>query len=470
MFSLRWKLVSTYLLLIVMVLVLVSTFFVRTYKDNAINDRKTNSMAEANIIAAQLRPNIMGISREYTRNYINRIIRQKSIDIDSRIIVTNKMGEVLIDSYDSMVEENLLDQIEVSRAVEGYSSYGEYYIDNYGRVMYVAVPIRYNGDIIGSIFISNSLNSIYEDIQNIKGKIFGLAMTSLFVTTVISFIFADILSKPLLKLNSDIEDYTLGNNDVNIEVTGNDEISYLGYSINDMIRKLSQVDKRRRKFVSNVSHELKTPVTSVKILAETLMHSNEYNKELYDDFLGDINSELDRLSNIIDDLLYLVEIEKDDLEMNYKMTYINYLIENTIGMLSRIAEKKNIDIKFNPKDNVQIMVDQDKLKQCMINIINNAVKYTPDGGHIEVDIEMGKDFLEISVSDTGFGIPKKNLEFIFDRFYRVDKARSRETGGTGLGLSIVKQIVDLHNGKIHIDSEVDVGTKFSIFLPIRNTL
>jgi len=229
--------------------------------------------------------------------------------------------------------------------------------------------------------------------------------------------------------------------------------------------KLDQVDKQRKEFVANVSHELRTPLSSIKLLSESLIHQNEDNIMIYREFLKDIDSEIDRLNNIIDDLLSLVDMDKEQLTINYKTTYVNYLLEKIISRLKPLADKKSISLSFIAGQRVQIKMDTEKIQQALINIIHNAIKYTPNGGQVKVRLYSDGKFIVIKIRDNGMGIPKESLSYIFERFYRVDKARSRNTGGTGLGLAIAKQVVNLHQGDITVESEVGKGSIFYVRIP-----
>jgi signal transduction histidine kinase len=234
-----------------------------------------------------------------------------------------------------------------------------------------------------------------------------------------------------------------------------------------MTTKLDQVDKQRKEFVANVSHELRTPLSSIKILSESLIHQKNVDEKIYREFLMDIDSEVDRLNKIIDSLLNLVDLEKQNLDLDYQVTYVNYLVSRVINSLKPLADKKNIDLTFTEKERIQIMLDQLKIQQCLVNVIGNAIKYTPENGKVDVILYSSQKEVVIKVKDNGIGIPKEDLPFIFDRFYRVDKARSRNTGGTGLGLAITQQIIALHQGRIEVESEVNQGTTIYIILPMK---
>jgi signal transduction histidine kinase len=265
-----------------------------------------------------------------------------------------------------------------------------------------------------------------------------------------------------------VQAFSRGNFGVKIKSEANDEIGQLADAFNDMSVKINQVDEQRRKFVSNVSHELRTPLTSLKIISETLLQQPSWSEEVYREFLGDIDSEVIRLNRIVDSLLYLVDLEREELVLEVQITYLNYIVQKVVKNLKPLADQKHILIEIEDKDRIQFYVDQGKLQQCLINLVSNAIKYTPENGHIKITVYRESALACIAIEDTGIGIPFKDLQHVFDRFYRVDRARARTTGGSGLGLAIAKQIVSLHGGSISVESIQDVGTTFTVKLPVRS--
>jgi len=264
-----------------------------------------------------------------------------------------------------------------------------------------------------------------------------------------------------------VRSFSRGNFGVSIKIEANDEIGQLAESFNDMASKINQVDEQRRKFVSNVSHELRTPLTSMKIISETLLHQPSWDESVYREFMQDIDGEVSRLNRIVDSLLYLVDLERDELVLETQITYLNYVVHNVVRNLKPIADQKHIRIEIEERDRLQFHMDQGKIQQCLINLVSNAIKYTPENGKIRISVFREINDACVSISDTGIGIPEKDLNHIFDRFYRVDRARARTTGGSGLGLSIAKQIVTLHGGDIQVSSVINTGSTFTVRLPIR---
>ncbi|WP_138415361.1 two-component system histidine kinase PnpS [Aquibacillus sediminis] len=233
------------------------------------------------------------------------------------------------------------------------------------------------------------------------------------------------------------------------------------------ITELKRLEQTRKDFVANVSHELKTPITSIKGFAETLLDGAMHDQALRSQFLTIILTESDRLQSLVHDLLELSKLEKENLRIQHRMVSFIHLVDELLPILSQQAEQKHIQLTTDIDPSVSIEGDPDLLKQLLINLLNNAINYTPSEGKVKLLIEANEEMAIITISDTGIGIPKTEQTRIFERFYRIDKARSRNTGGTGLGLAIVKHIVEVHDGTIQVESEIDRGTTFEIQLPLR---
>ncbi|SET79121.1 two-component system, OmpR family, phosphate regulon sensor histidine kinase PhoR [Salinibacillus kushneri] len=231
------------------------------------------------------------------------------------------------------------------------------------------------------------------------------------------------------------------------------------------ITDLKRLEEMRKDFVANVSHELKTPITSIKGFAETLLGGAQEDPEVREQFLSIIYKESGRLQLLISDLLELSKLEKEDLQLNIQKVTIRSLIDDVLSLVRHSAEEKEIEINVDVDPDLKLEVDSSRFTQLLLNLVTNAIHYTPEGEHIYINMDEHENDIKLTVRDTGIGIPSEHLPRIFERFYRVDKARSRNSGGTGLGLAIVKHIVEAHNGKIEVESEVNKGTTFSVILP-----
>ncbi|TRM11448.1 PAS domain-containing protein [Lentibacillus cibarius] len=231
------------------------------------------------------------------------------------------------------------------------------------------------------------------------------------------------------------------------------------------ITDFKRLDQMRKDFVANVSHELKTPVTSIRGFAETLLDGAMNDPDIHRQFLTTIFTESKRLQALIQDLLELSELENDELRLQTEKIDLAMLFKDIQPFLDKQATGKQIQLSSTISENLIMTGDTNRMKQVLLNLINNAIIYTPEKGEVDFTIHGTDDMIEIKVSDTGIGIPEEEKSRIFERFYRVDKARSRNTGGTGLGLAIVKHIVEAHNGRIELNSELEQGTTFKLTFP-----
>ena len=237
-------------------------------------------------------------------------------------------------------------------------------------------------------------------------------------------------------------------------------------ALNKMLQTIKAVEQSRQEFVSNVSHELKTPITSIRVLADSLMGMGDVPQELYKEFMTDISDEIDRESKIIDDLLSLVRMDKVAPEKSIAQVNVNGLIEMVLKRLRPIARKRNIELIFESMREVTADIDEVKMSLAINNLVENAIKYNKEDGWVRVTLDADHKFFYLKVADSGIGIPEELKDRVFERFYRVDKARSRETGGTGLGLAITKSVILMHHGAIRVESQEGEGTVFLVRIPL----
>jgi signal transduction histidine kinase len=462
--SIRWKLISTYLLLVLIALIIINIFISNTIKKIYIEQKKSDTFAKANIVSNRVRYYLL--SDRMNQPHIKETMQDYSEEIDSRIIIVNKENVVKGDSSNIYLNE-IFKHDEIQKALNAENSYGIYNFKQSGYVMYTSVPIVIDDKVIGATLLSTSIDYIYDEVNHISNQLILISLTSIIVISFIGFIFAGVIFKPLSEFKRVIDEVAKGNLKEKVKIDSNDEFKELADAFNIMITGLDQVDTQRKDFVANVSHELKTPLSSIKVLSESLINQENYDADVYKEFLIDIDSEVDRLNNIVSDLLSLVDIDKEKLSINYRIIYLNSLLEKIVCRMKPLAEKKSIDLRLKLNEEVQAKLDSEKIQQAIMNIIDNAIKYTPEGGRIVVKLYEYEKVATIEIKDNGIGIPEENLKYVFERFYRVDKARSRSTGGTGLGLSIAWQIVTLHQGTIEVKSKVGKGSIFYIKLPTK---
>ena len=317
------------------------------------------------------------------------------------------------------------------------------------------------------MFIASTENlvSVAESVGNTE-KFLYITLTAIVV--VLSVIIANRLLKPLTNLRDDIASIGYGKLDQKIEHNEYQLTKSISENIDATLAKLQAADKSRDEFVANVSHELKTPITSIRVLADSLMSMENVPNEMYAEFMQDISDEIDREAKIIDDLLSLVKLDKSATKLVTEQVDINQLIKQILKRLRPIAQKRDIEMTFETIREVNADVDETKLSLAINNLIENAIKYNKDGGYVKVSIDADHKFFYIKVKDSGDGIAPEYQDLIFERFYRIDKARSRQTGGTGLGLAITRNVIHMHDGIIKVSSKEGEGTMFTVRIPLNH--
>ncbi|NLB40709.1 MAG: cell wall metabolism sensor histidine kinase WalK [Clostridiales bacterium] len=480
--SLRWRIAFAYLMVIGIGFFIINLSIMQILEQHLIEDKKITYQKYA-IQLAQIIAN--GYYERDPNIYYQ--IREFSNDIDqvegesTRVLILNKNGIVEQDSYQSttLLRRSLIeDYQEVSEVLEGisvpardlYISTGE--PAEYKRVLYASAPItHYTEGIIGMVFLSASLDAIELILGDIRTTITFFSATISLSIILISLILSGFITHPIKELTASITKMSKGHLNQRVNIRGSGELKQLGEAFNVMSEQLENLDNSRNEFVSNASHELKTPLSAVKVLAESLLNMDVEDPDIYKEFLTDINFEIDRLNAIITDLLVLVQMDKEETGRTHfkrEPVLLNELVQRTMKGLKLLADQKHIRLELFSEEEVIVPGDRLKLQQVVSNIIDNGIKYTPEGGRVTIGVYNTPNYGVVKVSDTGYGIAPEELGHIFDRFYRIDKARSRSTGGTGLGLSIAKRIIILHNGDIRVQSVENKGTTFRIELPYDN--
>ena len=281
-----------------------------------------------------------------------------------------------------------------------------------------------------------------------------------------SVFLADRMVRPLRRITGGIENVTEGYSDDVLHVDTFTETKQLCEAFNKMLGRLKILDESREEFVSNVSHELKTPMTSMKVLADSLLEQEGVPVEMYQEFMQDIAREIDRENRIITDLLSLVKMDRSGQTMNIESMNINDLLEQILKRLKPIAEKKNVEMVMESFRPVIAEIDEMKFTLAISNLVENAIKYNRENGWVHVSLNADYKYFYIKVEDSGIGIPEADQDHIFERFYRVDKSHSREIGGTGLGLAIARNAVIVHRGSIRVYSNEGEGTTFTVRIPL----
>ena len=390
-------------------------------------------------------------------------IQQMAYAYSARILIINSDYIIVKDNYIFDEGKTIITE-DVINAFKGKS---HSHINYKSSSAVITTPIIDDtGKISGVIKVSISGYATIQTINYMK-RIFVAVMIALLL------VFSGILVFVIYKLTSPAKDMkeailSLSDGDKNARIKKQTIKEYkdIGDAVNVLLDRLESIDGSRDEFVSNVSHELKTPMTSMKVLADSLLATENAPIEMYKDFMQDIAEEIDRENEIIGDLLNLVRTDGERAVLNIETVDVNELMEVVLKRLKPIALKNNIEIIFESMRPVTASIDRVKFIIVLTNIIENAIKYNHPEGWVKITLNADHKFFYVDVSDSGIGIPEECKDQVFERFYRVDKARSRETGGTGLGLAITKNIVLLHKGTIKFYSKENEGTTFNIRIPL----
>ena len=435
---------------------------IKAYESRAVSLRTAEIQNQCTILCDQL--NSYNYLTDNSSDVVNASLTQLTNIYNGRVMIINKELTVIKDTY-ALDEGKTIVSENVIRCMRGESTN---YYDKKNRYIEVTSPITEAGaeEIAGVMLASVSTDTIEDSLRIFYTKGRGILWIIGVLMLAFSALVAYLLVQPLRKIRNDIENITEGFEDEELHVNTYRETRQISEAFNKLLGRLKMVDASREEFVSNVSHELKTPLASMKVLADSLVLQEQVPVELYQEFMEDIAKEIDRENDIINDLLTLVKMGKTAPDLNIAPVNINQLLELTLKRLKPIAEKKNVEVVLESFRPVTAEIDEVKMTLAVSNLVENAIKYNNQGGWVHVSLNADHKFFYIKVADSGIGIPREDQDHICERFYRVDKSHSREIGGTGLGLAIARNAVIIHRGSIKVYSSPGEGTTFTVRVPM----
>lgn len=418
------------------------------------------------------------LNNSASRDVIDAELETISNLYEGRVLIVDSGLRVVMDTYGISEGKTMISE-EVIRCFQGENT--SYYDREHGYIE-MTVPIvdtnkpaedgstNPNGTIVGVMLTSISNEAIINTMEVLNRRAVILENLMFVGVIAVAVLMAIALTKPLNKVTSAINEVEAGYTDERISVAGYSETAHIIDAFNQLLKRMKVLDDSRQEFVANVSHELKTPMASMKVLADSMLAQGDAPAELYKEFMEDIVSEIDRENQIITDLLALVKMDKKVQELNVTSVSINDLTELILKRLRPIARKKDVEMVFESMRPVTAEVDEVKMTLIMTNLVENAIKYNKEHGWVKVELDADHQYFTFKVSDSGLGIPEDDLGHIYERFYRVDKSRSREIGGTGLGLAITKSAVLMHRGSITVSSVEGEGSSFTVKIPLFSSL
>ncbi len=406
---------------------------------------------------------------------VNYITGDMSEVLKSELVQMSNIynGRVLVIDHDFRIQEDTYDMdkgktIVSEDVIRCFKGKGTSNYDAKNRYIEVTSPIYDKGTekAVGVMLISVSTDMISDSVEILDDRVIAVCLTIGMVAVILAFSAGFVMTRPFRRISDSIAAVTEGYEDDYLHEKAYTETMLISDAFNKMLGRMKVLNDSRNEFVSNVSHELKTPLTSMKVLADSLLIQEDVPAELYKEFMGDLSEEIERENKIINDLLSLVKMDKTANTLNIKSENMNTLIEKILKRLRPIAATRNIELVFESFRPVTAEVDEMKLSLAITNLVENAIKYNKENGWVHVSLNADHKNCHIEVADSGIGIPQEAVEHVFERFYRVDKSHSREIGGTGLGPAIARSAVVMHRGAIRVYSQVGAGTTFTVRIPL----
>jgi len=455
---------ATYGIVIMITLVLMSIYIIGALQDNLYENERVRLFAKANIIAELVNPHENLQYEQQAQDNVIQVLSGTAI----RNVVINPSYQVVMDTNQ---EANLIGKVFIrdilKKSLSGEPASTVRVNAQDMTMLSVSVPIKRGERVLGAVYLIESISDLDNTVKAIKTSLYLFSGLIIVLVGMLSFGMSYIITSPVDEVILVAREISKGDFSRRVKVKGHDELAQMAETLNFMSSELQNLEENRKKFVSDVSHELKTPLATIKLICDSVVSTENPDPEMLRDFLGDLSDEVDRLTRIVERLLTLTRLGSE--EGQPKLTPVDFIVMlNAISKkLTPNANAKNIVLYTNFEADMMepMLLDYDKIWEAIYNIVDNAIKYSPEGGFVKMRLTLEKGEAIVKVEDNGPGIPESEKDKIFERFYRLDDSRARETGGTGLGLAIAKEAVLLHGGSISVSSEGEMGSIFSIHLP-----
>ncbi|WP_200416442.1 ATP-binding protein [Virgibacillus salexigens] len=445
------------LLFFVFILVIESFLFLILYT-NLANDRieevMDNLLARGNTHSDVLEDNFESPTLEHVG-----LMESAS---DYVVIITDATGNILINS--DPIEEEMLDVMEHTD-YEDMPNGGEIVEDRWTEKEYIVTdsPINIDGAHQGHVFMFAHTNTVKRIVDQLSDQFFVTGIITVLLTIITIFILSRFITLPLIKIKEATEQLSEGRNRVELSKERKDELGELANSITKLSQDLDRLRNERNEFLASISHELRTPLTYIKGYADIISRPDITDLDR-EEYIGIIREETEQLNVLIKNLFELAKMDQNQFDIKREKVVLGELIQSLADRIRPAYTEKNISFLVNCPNDTVAYVDSKRFQQVLLNILDNARKHSHAGSQVKLEVSETNQYVKISITDNGEGIPKKDLPNIFDRLYRVEKSRSRKSGGTGLGLAIAKEIIESHGGSIEVQSELEKGTSVIIWL------
>ena len=470
--SLQSKFILSYGAIVIALLIFLNTYPILISQNLVFQSKKDSLWRQADIITSTL-AGAGGLTPEGVEGNLNQLGVTAKLGVAGvdRVLVTDPGGLVL---YDTSEVDNARDRYallwEVVSALRGNDVFRSEFREKAFH-SWAAAPIIYRGMTQGAVYLYECDSSQAEVLLDFQKNLRNVSLVVCVLALPLSVLFSTAVTRRIAVLLRGIRTVREGEYSHRVSVSGRDELSRLANEFNELTGRLQVTEEVRRRFVSDASHELKTPLASIRLLSDSILQTKHIDSETVQEFVADIGSEAERLTRITEKLLTLTRMDTAPPQ-NLTPVDLKAVVLRAEHMLSPLARAGNVQLKLNLAEQCLVLATQDDLYQVAFNLMENAVKYNLPGGSVMVKLSLRRgrgreerDRVVLLVEDTGMGIPEEDMPKIFDRFYRVDKARSRAAGGTGLGLSIVRDTVRQHSGSVEVRRRVPEGTCFQVEFP-----
>ncbi len=459
---------ATYVAVILIAITLLSVYILGVLTESFYSTEKVKLFAKANIVSGLI-TDTENITDETKEN-----IAKTLYGSNMRCIVT---GGDLRAVFDSNNDSDIVGKIVIREAINKCIAKGEEtYVKAQGvneiNMLSVAVPIVSGVRTAGAVYIAESIASADAAVGDIRRNLIIFAVITSILIAMLSLALSFMATAPIDNFIAVSKEISKGNFNVKAKEKGTSELVEMAKALNYMSQELEDFEQNRKKFVSDVSHELKTPLATIKLICDSIVTTENPEPSMVQDFLGDLSEEVDRLTRLVERLLTLTKMDANQKVKSAAPVDFTVMLKAILRKLSPNAHAKNIMLYDDLGDATlePVMLDYDKIWEAVYNVTDNAIKYTPEGGFVRMGLGIKNQMIVVTVEDNGPGIPDGEKEHIFDRFYRLDDSRARDTGGTGLGLAIAKEAVMLHGGEISVKDGKGGGSIFTITIPyIRET-
>lgn len=443
--------------ILLVVLVLMNTYPLLVSEDLVFRAKRTALQSGA----AAINVAVSGLA-ELTEENVSLAMGGVETDGVSRAIVTDPYGKVLYDTREAgNATGYYVFYTELVEALQGnVSAYSVYQEGAFHSS--AAQPVLYRNQIIGAIYVYEYDTQQAALLENLQANLLSISVGVGLLVLTLSAAVSRSITRRLESLQTAIRGVREGAYNQRAILSGHDEFTQIAGEFNDLVDRLQETESARRQFVSDASHELKTPLAAIRLLTDSILQNENIDNDTAREFVSDIGQEAERLSRITEDLLRLTRLDSGVVEKPSRIQ-VGPVLDRVVRMLRPVADEKAVDVE-TAGDGV-VVSTEGELHQILYNLAENAIKYNRRGGFVRVRVSGGEEITTITVEDNGIGIPAEDLTHVFERFYRVDKARSRAAGGTGLGLSIVRDTVSRRGGDIWAENIPEGGTRFTVKLP-----